>query len=135
MREGFHVRGKFHLFLLFLLLESPWLVYLGVLAGLIFGLAWIHDPAKGWDDPLFPPLVGGGALLGVVFGLLRQMRRKLERLAYCLGMAAVVAGGLLFWLGQFGDFGQQHHLVNETRLRHADSRGHGAVLRPDRRRP
>ncbi len=62
LREGFRVRGKFHLFLLFLLLESSWLVYLGVLAGTIFGLCWIHDPAKGWDDPLFLPVIGGGAV-------------------------------------------------------------------------
>ena len=114
LREGFRVRGKFHLFLLFLLLESSWLVYLGVLAGTIFGLCWIHDPAKGWDDPLLLPVVGGGAVLGVVFCVIRQVRRKLERLTYCLVMGAVVAGGLLFWLGQFGDYGQKHHLLNET---------------------
>ena len=78
VREGFHVRGKLHLFFLFLLLESPWLIYVGVMAGMLFGLAWIHDPAKGWDDPLILPVIGGGALLGVVLSLLRQMRRKIE---------------------------------------------------------
>jgi tetratricopeptide (TPR) repeat protein len=113
LREGFHVRGKFHLFLLFLLLESSWLVYAGVLAGAIFGLYWIHDPAKGWDDPLLLPVVGGGAGLGVVMSLVRQVRRKLERLAYCLVMAVAAAGGLLFWFGQFGDYGQLHLLKNE----------------------
>ena len=94
--------------------SKAWLVYLGVLAGTIFGLCWIHDPAKGWDDPLLLPVIGGGAVLGVVFCVIRQIRRKLERLTYCLVMGAVVAGGLLFWLGQFGDYGQKHHLLNET---------------------
>jgi tetratricopeptide (TPR) repeat protein len=114
LREGFRARGKFHLFLLFLLLESPWLVYVGVLAGTIFGLYWIHDPARGWDDPLLAPVVGGGAVLGVVLSALRQFGRKLQRLAYSLVAAGGVAGGLLFWLGQFGDYGQQHRLADET---------------------
>jgi tetratricopeptide (TPR) repeat protein len=110
LREGFRGTGKPHLFVLFLLLESPWLVYLGVLAGTLFGLYWIHDPARGWDDPLLAPAVGGGAALGLVFGILRQVPRKLARLAYGLVMAAAVAGGVLFWLGQFGDFGQRPNL-------------------------
>jgi tetratricopeptide (TPR) repeat protein len=114
LREGFRVRGKLHLFLLFLLLESSWLVYLGVLAGAVFGLSWIHDPAKEWNDQLLLPVVGGGAALGVVLGILRRIPQKLPRLIYCLIMAAVTAGGLLFWFGQFGDAGQKHVLRYEV---------------------
>jgi tetratricopeptide (TPR) repeat protein len=113
LREGFHVRGKVHLFLLFLLLESYWLVYLGVLAGAVFGLYWIHDPAKEWNDQLLLPVVAGGAVLGAAFCLLRQIPQKLPRLSYCLIMAAVVAGGLLFWFGQFGYASQKHILRYE----------------------
>ncbi len=114
LRQGFHVRGKLHLFLLFLLLESSWLVYLGVLAGAVVGLCWIHDPARQWNDQLLLPVVGGGAVLGVVFCLLRRVPQKIARLTYCLTMAAVVAGGLLFWFGQFGDAGQKHVLRFEV---------------------
>ena len=110
LREGFQVRGKWHLFLLFLLLESSWLVYLGALAGAAVGLVWIHDPAREWNDQLLFPVVGGGAALGVVFCLLRRVPQKLQRLSYCFIMAAAVACGLLFWFGQFGDAGQKHIL-------------------------
>ncbi len=103
LREGFRVRGRPHLFVLFLLLESPWLVYLGVIAGTLFGLYWIHQGS--WEDPLLAPVLGGGVGLGVVFGLLRQVPRKLARLAYGLILMAVMAGGVLFWLGQFDYFG------------------------------
>ncbi len=113
LREGFRLRGKFHLFLLFLLLESSWLVYLGALAGAVFGLVWIHDPAREWNDQLFLPVVGGGAALGVAFCFLRRVPQKMARLTYCLVMASAVAGGLLFWFGQFGDAGQKHVLRYE----------------------
>ncbi len=103
LREGFRVRGRPHLFVLFLLLESPWLVYLGVIAGTLFGLYWIHQGS--WENSLLAPVLGGGVALGVVFGLLRQVPRKLARLAYGLVLMAVMAGGVLFWLGQFDYFG------------------------------
>ena len=108
LREGFRVRGKPHLFVLFLLLESPWLVYLGVIAGLIFGIYWIHQGT--WDDPLLLPVVGGGAAVGVVFCLLRLVPRKMARLVYGLLLAAALAGGVLFWFGQFDYFGQLPYL-------------------------
>ena len=63
LRQGFRARGKPHVFFLFLLLESPWLIYVGMLAGALFGLYRIHDPAKGWDDPLLLPVVGGASCL------------------------------------------------------------------------
>ena len=99
LRQGFRVRGKPHLFLLFLLLESPWLVYVGVFVGLIAGVYWVHQGT--WEDPLLLPVMGGGAALGVLFCLLRQVPRRLARMAYGLILAAVTAGGVLFWLGQF----------------------------------
>ncbi len=104
LRQGFRTRGKLHLFLLFLLLESPWLIYLGVFAGSIFGIYWIHSGS--WDDPLLLPILGSGAVFGVVMALVRQTPHKLMRLTYGLILAAVAAAGVLFWLGQFGDFGQ-----------------------------
>ena len=110
LREGFRVRGKPHLFLLFLLLESPWLVYLGVFAGVLFGVCWIHDPAKPWDDALLASVLGGGVGLGVLFALLRQAPRKLARLVYGFLLMAGMAGGVLFWLGQFDYFGPLPYL-------------------------
>ena len=109
MRAGFRVRGKPHLFLLFLLLESPWLVFLGVIAGLMFGIYRVHQGT--WEDPLLLPVLAGGAGLGVVFCLLHQVPRRLPRLVYGLLLTAGMAGGVLFWLNQFPFLGPLPYLI------------------------
>ncbi|HVS37584.1 MAG TPA: hypothetical protein VMS17_18620 [Gemmataceae bacterium] len=110
LREGFRVRGKPHLFLLFLLLESPWLVYVGVFAGLVFGIVWVHQGGSILEDASLLWMLAGGAGLGVVFCLLRQVPRRLARLVYGFLLFAGMAGGVLFWLDQFSFFGQLPYL-------------------------
>jgi tetratricopeptide (TPR) repeat protein len=116
VREGYHVRGRMLIFLLFLLLESPTLVYAGILGGTFAGIVWVRQLLV--EQPrlneLFLPALGGGAIAGLAFGSLRQVRHRLTRLGLILALAAGLAGGLLYWLGQFGDLAQKHHLDDQT---------------------
>src|SRR5438105_1482907 len=65
IREGYHVRGRWLGFLIFLLLESPWMVYAGILLGLSCGTWWTF---KWWDEREITPQgmipVAAGAVLG-----------------------------------------------------------------------
>ncbi|HTU93220.1 MAG TPA: hypothetical protein VMF69_24280, partial [Gemmataceae bacterium] len=115
-REGYRVRGRLLIFTLFLLLESPTLVYAGILGGTLAGIAWVN-PLVGEQQrlqELFVPVLGGGALAGLAFGSLRQVRHRLTRIGLILALAAGLVSGLLFWLGQFGDLAQKHHLDDQT---------------------
>src|SRR5262249_43266862 len=96
LREGYRVRGRFVPFVLFLLLESPTLVYAGILGGTVVGTCLIPgaDVAH-----LLVPVVGGGALLGVLFGLLRQVQHRWARLGLILLVACGVGAGVLVWFG------------------------------------
>src|SRR5436190_17064029 len=73
LREGYRVKGRLIVFLLFLLLESPTLVYAGILGGTVVGIFQVRQP--GLDDLLLPVL-GGGAAAGLAFGLLRQVQQR-----------------------------------------------------------
>jgi tetratricopeptide (TPR) repeat protein len=116
LREGYRVRGRPLIFTLFLLLESPTLVYAGILGGTLAGIAWVHQLLG--EQPrlhdLFLPVVGGGAAAGFAFGMLRQVRHRVTRIGLVLILAAGLVAGLLYWLGQFGDLAQQHHLREPT---------------------
>ncbi len=116
MREGYRVRGRLLVFALFLLLESPTLVYAGILGGTLGGIAWVRQLIG--DQPrltdLFLPTLGGGALAGLAFGSLRQVRHRLTRIGLILALGAGLVGGLLYWLGKFGDLAQMHHLEDST---------------------
>ena len=74
-RQGYRARGRPVVFLLFLLLESPTLVYLGIIGGTFAGTLLLPQPDA---EGLLLPTVGGGAALGLVFGLLRQVRHSFE---------------------------------------------------------
>ncbi|MGH7222645.1 MAG: tetratricopeptide repeat protein [Gemmataceae bacterium] len=116
MREGYRVRGRLLIFTLFLLLESPTLVYAGILGGTLGGIAWVH-PLIGEQprlNELFLPTLGGGAVAGLIFGSLRQVRHRLTRIGLILALAAGLVGGLLYWLGQFGNLAQKYHLEDQT---------------------
>jgi tetratricopeptide (TPR) repeat protein len=115
VREGYRVRGRLLIFTLFLLLESPTLVYAGILGGMLGGIAWVNqllgDQSRLGD--LLLPTLGGGALAGLAFGALRQVRHRLTRIGVILALAAGLVGGLLYWLRQFGDLAQGHELDNK----------------------
>ncbi len=116
LREGYRVRGRMLIFTLFLLLESPTLVYAGILGGTLAGIAWVRQTLG--EQPrlqeLFLPVIGGGAAAGLAFGALRQVRHHLTRIGLILGLAAGLAGGLLYWLGQFGDLAPKYQLGDPT---------------------
>ena len=65
LRQGYQVRGRLMPFLVFLLLESPRLVYTGVLLGTALGAFSVTDEATRSELLV---AVGGGVALGVVFG-------------------------------------------------------------------
>ena len=95
LREGFRVKGRLLAFLLFLLLESPGLVYAGIILGLLLGAYSIHQrESDGW---LALAAACGGAL-GVFFWLIRQISHRWIRLTVSLLLAVALAAGGLFWL-------------------------------------
>jgi tetratricopeptide (TPR) repeat protein len=107
LREGFRGLGRPLVFLLFVLLDSPFLLYAGVLIGAAVGVYLLHPDGV---TELFVPCIAGGAAVGVLFGVLRSIGRRLERLIWSGVAAAALAGGLLFWFRAFGDFGQHREL-------------------------
>ncbi len=116
VREGYGVRGRLLIFILFLLLESPTMVYAGILGGTLGGIAWVHQllGEQAELQKLFVPTILGGAAAGLAFGSTRQVRHRLTRIGLILALAAGLVGGLLYWLGQFGDLAQRHHLADRT---------------------
>jgi tetratricopeptide (TPR) repeat protein len=116
MREGYRVRGRLLIFVLFLLLESPTLVYAGILGGTLGGIAWVSQFAGDQTqlNELFLPTLGGGGAAGLAFGALRQVRHRLTRIGLILALGAGLVGGLLYWFGMFGALAQMHHLEDQT---------------------
>ncbi|MFO0880640.1 MAG: tetratricopeptide repeat protein [Gemmataceae bacterium] len=106
-REALRARGRMLAFFLFLLLESPTLVYLGILAGTFVGLLLLRGIALGGLDAehqsalerLFLPVLGGSAAAGLAFGLLRQVQDRLTRLVLILVLAGGLVAAALSWLG------------------------------------
>jgi tetratricopeptide (TPR) repeat protein len=109
LREGFRVKGRLLIFLLFLLLESPTLVYAGILGGAAVGTFLVRQEGL---DHLLLPTVGGGAAVGVLFGLLRQVQHRYARLGLILALAAGLVAGALAWFGFIGELSHSHALGN-----------------------
>jgi tetratricopeptide (TPR) repeat protein len=90
LREGVRPGNRPFAFLLFLLLESSNLVYIGVIGGMAVGAWWAREMLH-VDDParalLTPTLLFGG-VAGAVAGVLRQVRDALSRILLLLGLAA-----------------------------------------------
>jgi tetratricopeptide (TPR) repeat protein len=99
LREGYKVRGRPAAFVLFLLLESPGLVYAGVLLGMLLGAFWLlssmtAERAEELDLDLLYCVLGGAAL-GVLFNVLYHVRDRRVRLwAFAALGAALIAGGI-----------------------------------------
>jgi tetratricopeptide (TPR) repeat protein len=107
MREGYRPHGHLLVFALFLLLESPALVYAGILGGTLGGTFLI--PGAGMDG-LLAPTLGGGVVLGIGFDLLQYVRRRGVRRALILGLATCLVVAALLWLGYLGDFTKTYPL-------------------------
>ncbi len=110
LRQGYHVKGRLLPFILFLILESPELVYTGILVGMAVGAFVIRD--AGTTSWVLIASAGGGAALGVVFWLLRYVQHRWVRLGLSLLLAIVLVSGALLWFGQFRDFGERLGLTN-----------------------
>jgi tetratricopeptide (TPR) repeat protein len=97
LRQGYRARGRLGSFILFLLLDSPVLVYAGILLGLAVGALSIHRQAEETSELL--AAVGGGAVLGAIFWALRDVQDVKVRSWLGLGLAAALVGGAiaLFW--------------------------------------
>ena len=78
LREGFRARGRHLAFLAFLLLESPTLVYGGIILGLAVGAYTLLGTDE--DTHLLLGTLIGGLLLGLLFNVLQRVRRSMARL-------------------------------------------------------
>ena len=88
MRAGYRAAGKFLPFLAFLILESPILVYAGIVGGMAAGAAFLCKDLT--DVRLLALLAMAGAALGIVFWLLRTVRQRWYR----VGLSLLLATGL-----------------------------------------
>jgi tetratricopeptide (TPR) repeat protein len=101
-RQGYRARGRRAAFTLFLLLESPSLVYAGIVLGLAAGALYATgQPAA--ENALLP-YVGAGAALGLVFAFLPQIKDRRIRIGVCFALAALIVGGALYWFHEHPDF-------------------------------
>jgi tetratricopeptide (TPR) repeat protein len=108
--QGYRVRGRAVPFLLFLLLDSPSLVYAGILAGTVLGILYFVPDAAPAEEPVWRQLLlfaGGGAVLGCLFGALRTVRQRAARIGLNLALAVVLVAGALALFGTFTDLGLQ----------------------------
>jgi tetratricopeptide (TPR) repeat protein len=109
-RAGYEVRGRLPAYVLFLLLESPDLVYAGTIMGLAVGaLTAIPRTAAGTGVGVVE-MTAGGAVLGLAFGLLRRVRDRRVR----LGLSLAIAAGLVF--AGFALFGKVPGLALQVAL-------------------
>jgi len=98
LREGIRVGKRVFAFILFLLLEGPMLAYTGILAGTFVGIYLLDASQLEQLRPMLVPVVGGAALAGFVFGLLRQIRDRSARMLLVLLLAAGLVTAGLSWL-------------------------------------
>src|SRR5262245_15571383 len=91
-RQGFRVAGRPLTFLLFLLLESPTLVYAGSILGLAVGAFTVRSEQ---DTSLLFACVGGGAALGLGLMWLRLVKHPVRRLVIGLIAAAGLVGAAI----------------------------------------
>lgn len=103
LREGYRASGQWPAFILFLLLECPTLVYAGILLGTVVGAILVKSVEPRENNWLIAYTVGGGAVLGGVFGALQSVTQRWPRLLLSLGLAAGLVGGLLYCFGYQGE--------------------------------
>ncbi len=98
LREGYRASGRLAVFVLFLLLESPTLVYAGILGGTAVGV-WLILPQPPPDPLLYRLIycVAGGAAVGLALGLMRHIRQRGVRFSFIMLMGAALAAAVLIW--------------------------------------
>lgn len=111
LREGYRIHGRVLPFIIFLLLESPTLVYAGILGGMILGTFWVY---QGDPGPTFIQMVAGGAALGVVFGMLRVVKERRARLGLSLAMGVGLVAAAAYWFGMIEGVEARYKIENPT---------------------
>jgi tetratricopeptide (TPR) repeat protein len=114
VKEGVHVRGRLLSFTLFLLLENPFLVYLGILGGMLAAAVWFGRRDE--SEWLLPALAGGGAVLGLGFWAVRHVQDRRIRLGASLLLAVLLGGAAVFWFQDFFATGHQRSLFGTLLL-------------------
>jgi tetratricopeptide (TPR) repeat protein len=104
-REGYSPKGRPLAFVLFLLLESPELVYIGVLSGT--ALAAFLLCKNETDNWVLAGFVITGAIAGVAAGMVRHLNRRDVRIVVGLFLAAIAVTIALLYLGQLGELGER----------------------------
>src|SRR5205823_6389641 len=95
LREGYRVTGRMVLFTLFLLLETPTLVYAGILGGIVAGMLWAYPP-DGSPQLLIQCAAVGGAL-GLALGYVRYIEHRGVRLGSILLLGAALTATVFWW--------------------------------------
>src|SRR6202034_4111256 len=95
IRAGYRIQGRLAAFFFFLLLESPTLVYAGILLGMAAAAKLIGKDDQG---QLLIFSVAGGAAVGFVFWLVRHLRNKWARFGVILALAAGIPAAGIYWL-------------------------------------
>ncbi|MBI3412376.1 MAG: tetratricopeptide repeat protein [Planctomycetes bacterium] len=110
MREGYRPRGRPFGFLLFLILENPGLIYIGLISGLALGT---YSTFKDQTGPWALWVVAGGAVLGLVFWFLRLVRDRQLRMWLGLVLAGAIIGAALLLDLQYPGLPskQQHTMI------------------------
>jgi tetratricopeptide (TPR) repeat protein len=99
LRAGYQIKGRLPAFVLFLLLESSFLIYAGILFGMAVGVIWAWNVGEANAGLGFFWGVAGGAILGIIFGSLREVENRWYRIALCLVMGAGIVAAALYRFG------------------------------------
>jgi tetratricopeptide (TPR) repeat protein len=108
LREGYRVSGRVLPFILFLLLESPRLVFAGIVLGMLAGAIWVRNP-NAPSMQLSLAVLGGGAV-GFAFYLMRHVRHRWGRFGLSLALGVAAVAGTVYWLDHYPDILQEPRL-------------------------
>lgn len=100
--RGYRPGKNFLGFLLLVLLDSPFFIYLGLLGGLGIGVVTFTDPPA--ERQWLVPCVIAGALLGFGFAQLRQIKDRLWRLGLGIALGTAFIYLALTYLQQLEEF-------------------------------
>jgi tetratricopeptide (TPR) repeat protein len=96
-RAGHRVGGRVPAFVVFLLLDNPFRVYLGILGGLVLGVLAVVYLAQ-WPWLHLPMAIVAGLAIGEAFSFLQRVANRWIRGGTVLVLLAGLAAGFLFWV-------------------------------------